>query len=106
MDGIIDNLQNALQTWNKKLSEIWLLLTQSIENFKGGGIWEVIVKIYGALLAIDLALLILFFVLGVVKSCTNLAEVNFHLRTRADTPLLRTEYQICNKHLLLTEKSG
>jgi len=33
-------------------------------------------------------------------------EVNFHLRTRADTPLLRTEYQTCNKHLLLTEKSG
>lgn len=75
MDGIIDNLQNALQTWNEKLAEIWLLLTQSIENFKGGGIWEVIVKIHGALLAIGLALLVLFFVFGVVKSCTNLTEI-------------------------------
>lgn len=75
MDGIIDNLQNALQTWNEKLAEIWLLLTQSIENFKGGGIWEVIVKIHGALVAIGLALLVLFFVLGVVKSCTNLTEI-------------------------------
>lgn len=75
LDGIIDNLQNALQTWNEKLAEIWLLLTQSIENFKGGGIWEVIVKIHGALVAIGLALLVLFFVLGVVKSCTNLTEI-------------------------------
>ena len=41
-----------------------------------------------------------------VESSGNLEEVNFHLRTRADTPLLRTEYQTCNKHLLLTEKSG
>lgn len=75
LDGIIDNLENALQTWNEKLAEIWLLLTQSIENFKGGGIWEVIVKIHGALLAIGLALLVLFFVFGVVKSCTNLTEI-------------------------------
>lgn len=75
MDGIIDNLQNALQTWNEKLAEIWLLLTQSIENFKGGGIWEVIVNIHGALLAIGLALLVLFFVFGVVKSCTNLTDI-------------------------------
>ena len=75
MDGIIDNLENALQTWNEKLAEIWLLLTQSIENFKGGGIWEVIVKIHGALLAIGLALLVLFFVFGVLKSSTNLTEI-------------------------------
>ena len=45
MDGIIDNLQNAIQTWNEKLAEIWLLLTQSPQNFKGGGIWQIIVKI-------------------------------------------------------------
>ena len=46
MDGIIDNLQNAIQTWNEKLAEIWLLLTQSPQNFKGGGIWQIIVKIH------------------------------------------------------------
>ena len=56
MDGIIDNLQNAIQTWNEKLAEIWLLLTQSPQNFKGGGIWQIIVKIHDALLAIGLAL--------------------------------------------------
>lgn len=75
MDGIIDNLQNAIQTWNEKLAEIWLLLTQSPQNFKGGGIWQIIVKIHDALLAIGLALLVLFFVYGVAKYCTNLTEI-------------------------------
>lgn len=103
---VVQNLQNALDTWNAKFSEIWTLLTQSPESFKGGAIWNVILNIHGALQAIGYALLVLFFVIGVVKTCGSFAEVNFHLRTRADTPLLRTEYQTCNKHLLLTEKSG
>ena len=49
---IVGNLQNAIDTWNGKLSEIWQLVTQTPENFKGGGIWEVIVNIHGALQAI------------------------------------------------------
>ena len=75
MDGIIDNLENAIQTWNQKLAEIWTLLTQSPQEFKGGGIWNIITQIHGALLAIGLALLVLFFVYGVAKSCTNLTEI-------------------------------
>ena len=75
MGGILDNLKNALQTWNEKLAEIWLLLTQSPEEFKGGSIWEVIVDIHGALLAIGLALLVLFFVFGLVKTCTSFQEI-------------------------------
>ena len=49
---ILDNLNNALQTWNAKLAEIWMLITQSPESFKGGGIWDVVVDINGALKAI------------------------------------------------------
>lgn len=75
MDGIIDNLINAIQTWNEKMAEIWLLLTQSPETFKGGVIWEIIVKVHGALLSIGLALLVLFFVFGIVKTCTNMNEI-------------------------------
>lgn len=75
MDGIIDNLENALQTWNEKLAEIWILLTQSPQEFKGGHIWTIIEKINGALMAIGLALLILFFVIGMVKTCANLTEI-------------------------------
>ena len=45
---IVQNLENALRTWNEKLSEIWQLITQSPEQFKGGTIWNVIVNIHGA----------------------------------------------------------
>lgn len=75
MDGIIDNLKNALQTWNEKLAEIWLLLTESPTTFKGGTIWQVIQQIHGALLAIGLALLVLFFVFGIVRTFTNFNEI-------------------------------
>ena len=72
---VVQNLQNALETWNSKLAEIWQILTQSPENFKGGGIWQVIVQIHGALQAIGYALLVLFFVVGVVKTCGSFTEV-------------------------------
>ena len=72
---VVQNLQNALETWNEKLSEIWQILTQSPEEFKGGAIWDVIVNIHGALQAIGYALLVLFFVVGVVKICGSFAEV-------------------------------
>lgn len=75
MDGIIDNLINAIETWNEKLTEIWLLLTQDIQTFKGGVIWNIIEKIHGTLLAIGLALLVLFFVMGIVKNFTNFNEI-------------------------------
>lgn len=72
---IAQNLQNALNTWNGKLSEIWQLLTQSPETFKGGGIWDVIVNINGTLQAIGYALLVLFFLVGMVKTCGSFVEV-------------------------------
>ena len=72
---IVQNLENALETWNEKLSEIWQLITQSPESFKGGTIWNVIVNIHGAVQAIGLALLVLFFVVGVMRTCGSFAEV-------------------------------
>ena len=75
MDGIIDNLTSALNTWNEKLAEIWMLLTQSPETFKGGDIWNIIVKIHGALQAIGLSLLVLFFLWGLIRTCTNWQDV-------------------------------
>lgn len=75
MDGIIDNLTSALNTWNEKLAEIWMLLTQSPETFKGGDIWNIIVKIHGALQAIGLSLLVLFFLWGMIRTCTNWQDI-------------------------------
>ena len=72
---VVQNLENAIETWNSKLSEIWTLLTTTPQNFKGGGIWNVIVNINGAVQAIGLALLVLFFVVGMVKTCGSFIEV-------------------------------
>ena len=72
---IIDNLLFALKVWNEKLQEIWALLTTSPQSFKGGAIWNVIVSINGALKAIGTALLVLFFLVGVVKTAGSISEV-------------------------------
>ena len=71
---VVQNLENALNTWNEKLREIWQLITQSPENFKGGAIWGVMRSIHGALQAVGLGLLVLFFVMGVMRTCGSLAE--------------------------------
>lgn len=72
---VVQNLQNSLENWNEKLAEAWELLTESPEDFRGGGIWEIIQDIHGALMAIGLALLVLFFVVGVIKTCGSFTEV-------------------------------
>ena len=72
---IVQNIENALDTWNSKLSEIWTLITQTPETFKDGAIWNVIKTIYGSMQAIGLALLVLFFVVGMLKTCGSIEEV-------------------------------
>ncbi len=72
---VVQNLENALEVWNGKLSEIWQLITQSPQDFKGGAIWSVVSSIHGALQAIGYALLVLFFVVGVVKAMGSFAEL-------------------------------
>ena len=71
---IVQNLERALEVWNEKLAEIWMIITQSPENFKGGSIWSVITSIHGALQAIGYALLVLFFVIGVMRTCGSFTE--------------------------------
>ena len=71
----MDNLNSALTTWNNKLAELWTLISTSPESFKGGGVWEVIQNINGALQAVGYGLLVLFFAAGVVKTCGSFAEL-------------------------------
>ena len=60
---VVDNIVNALNTWNEKMAEIWQLVSQSPQNFKGGTVWRVIEGIHNSLVAVGLALLVLFFVM-------------------------------------------
>ena len=72
---VVQNLEKALNVWNDKLSEIWQLITQSPTSFKGGTLWNVVSSIHGALQAIGYALLVLFFVIGVMKTCGSFVDV-------------------------------
>ena len=72
---IIDNLNSALNTWNSKMTEIWNLLIQGPETFKGGGAWTVIQSVNGALKGIGLGLLVLFFAMGVIKTCSGFFDM-------------------------------
>ena len=71
---IVGNLENAFATWNSKLSEMWSLLTQSPQAFKGGTIWNTIVSINGGLQAIAYGLLVLFFAVNLFKSAASFRD--------------------------------
>ena len=72
---VVQNLQDILNRWNSTLSDIWTLITMSPEDFQGGAIWRIVLNIHGALQAIGYSLLVLFFLVGVVKTCGTFAEV-------------------------------
>ena len=72
---VLDSLNWALDTWNEKLYEIWQLLTESPETFRGGGVWQVMLNVNGALKAISYGLLVLFFAVGVVKTCGSFVDL-------------------------------
>ena len=48
---------------------------RNIFKKKGGTIWSVMVGIHGAVKAIGLALIVLFFVMGVMKTCGSFADL-------------------------------
>jgi len=75
VDWITQNLENALNTWNNRMTDMFDLITQSPEEFRGGGIWQVILNIHAAVQGVGLGLLVLFFVIGVVKTCGTFAEM-------------------------------
>ena len=37
---IVENLTNAFGVWTNKMTEMWSLLTESPQTFKGGTIWQ------------------------------------------------------------------
>ena len=68
-------LMQGLQYLGSMLKKTWAILTTSPQSFKGGAIWKVITTINGALGAIGTALLVLFFTVGVIKTCGSFAEL-------------------------------
>ena len=71
---IIENLEQSLTTWNDKLTEMWSLLTQSPQTFKGGTIWQNVVTINGGMQAIGYGLLVLFFAISFFRSTASFRD--------------------------------
>lgn len=71
---IVNILENTLTDWNGKLSEIWALLTQTPQSFKGGDIWTMITGIHNAMVGIGYGLLVLFFAMGVFQSAASFRD--------------------------------
>ncbi len=68
-------LYQGLEYLGNMLEKMWALLTTSPQSFKGGTIWSIISTINGVLGAIGTALLVLFFTVGVIKTCGSFAEL-------------------------------
>jgi len=75
LNGVTDILKTALEKWNDSLGEILFILTRSPEEFKGGGIWSIILTLHNALIGAGLGLLVLFFLFGVVKNGITFADI-------------------------------
>jgi hypothetical protein len=72
---IVQNLNSALSTWSEKMAELWTLLTENPATFKGGGIWRIMTNINDALTAIAYGLLVLFFAVGIIKTCGSFTDL-------------------------------
>lgn len=71
---IVANLENAFNTWNDKMAEIWSLITTSPQSFRGGAVWSIVEGINGGLQAIGYGLLVLFFAMSVFKSTASFRD--------------------------------
>ena len=56
------------------MSEIWALLTQTPQNFKGGDIWTAVSGIHTAMVGIGYGLLVLFFAMGIFQSAASFRD--------------------------------
>ena len=67
-------METALTDWNSKLAEIWMLLTQTPQDFKGGDIWRAISSIHTAMVGVGYGLLVLFFAMGIFQSAVSFRD--------------------------------
>lgn len=68
-------LMQGLEYLGDMLDKMWAILTTSPQSFKGGTIWSIIETINGVMGAVGTALLVLFFTVGVIKTCGSFAEL-------------------------------
>ncbi len=72
---IVQSLEKALNSWDNALVSIQNILTTSPKNYQDGAIWNAIVSVNETLQTIGYGLLVVFFLVGVIKTCGSIAEV-------------------------------
>jgi hypothetical protein len=75
MPNIAANIQTALDFWSFSMNEIMKILLLSPEEFKDGAIWRLILSIHNVMQAIAYALLVIFFLVGTLKTAASIAEI-------------------------------
>ena len=96
-DSIINSLQSALSIWNEKLSELFSMLTTTPEEFRGGAIWAVILKVFASMSAVGLALVTLCWFAGVIKTVGTFTELKRpEVAVKVIVRLILAQYVVTN----------
>ena len=74
-EKILALLEMVFGFWNNQISLVFAMLGQSPVSFKGGGPWALIEAVNPIFVAVGSSLVVLFFVIGMVKTCGSFAEV-------------------------------
>lgn len=72
---IIDILNYSFGFWSDAMRQIHELLLTSPEALRGGSVYRIMSGIHGGLKAVSYALLVLFFLAGVVRATTSFSEI-------------------------------
>lgn len=72
---VLGLLEDGVRFWGSMLNEIWSLLGIAPEEFKDGAIWRIMVNINDGIKYIAYSLLVIFFGIGLIKTCMNLEEL-------------------------------
>lgn len=96
-DSIINSLQSALSLWNEKLSELFSMLTTTPEEFRGGAIWTIILKVFDSMSAVGLALVTLCWFAGVIKTVGTFTELKRpEVAAKVIVRLILAQYVVTN----------
>ena len=71
---ILDLLIMVFEAWNSMVDIVFGLLTDSPENFKGGGPWEIIESINPIFVGVGSSLVVIFFVIGFCSESIDVKE--------------------------------
>lgn len=103
-ESTIGMLENGLSSWNDKLAEVFTLLTTAPDEFRGGAIWNVMLRIFNGMVGAGLALVLLCWCIGVIKNVGSLYELKRpEIAIRLIVRLVFTQYIVTHSLEILRQ---